>query len=66
MGKKQPMKFPRFPEKVLSTIKSSSMEESSQLLKQLGKIMDKFDAKDFVEDKGFFSKLFKRGQKNSG
>jgi uncharacterized protein YaaN involved in tellurite resistance len=62
-GKETANEISPFSGKVLSTIKSSSMEESSQLLKQLGKIMDKFDAKDFVEDKGFFSKLFKRGQK---
>ncbi|MED4290189.1 toxic anion resistance protein [Priestia megaterium] len=62
-GKETANEISSFSGKVLSTIKSSSMEESSQLLKQLGKIMDKFDAKDFVEDKGFFSKLFKRGQK---
>lgn len=62
-GKETANEISSFSGKVLSTIKSSSMEESSQLLKRLGKIMDKFDAKDFVEDKGFFSKLFKRGQK---
>ncbi|RDI45933.1 toxic anion resistance protein [Falsibacillus pallidus] len=62
-GKETANEISAFSGRVLNSIKSSSMEESSVLLKQLGKIMDKFDSKDFVEDKGLISKLFNRGQK---
>ncbi|WP_028403160.1 toxic anion resistance protein [Ectobacillus panaciterrae] len=62
-GKEPANEISAFSGRVLNTIKSSSMEESSALLKSLGKIMDKFDSKDFVEEKGFFSKLFGKGQK---
>ncbi|KOO43548.1 toxic anion resistance protein [Priestia koreensis] len=62
-GKEPADEISAFSGRILNSIKSSSMEESSVLLTQLGKIMDKFDSKDFVEDKGLFSKLFNRGQK---
>ncbi|PEJ58229.1 hypothetical protein CN692_08070 [Bacillus sp. AFS002410] len=62
-GKEPANEISTFSGKILNTIKASSMEESSVLLKQLGKIMDRFDAKDFAEEKGFLSKIFNRGQK---
>uniref|UniRef100_UPI00313C15A7 toxic anion resistance protein n=1 Tax=Bacillus sp. OTU530 TaxID=3043862 RepID=UPI00313C15A7 len=62
-GKEPANEISTFSGRILDTIKSSSMEESSALLKHLGKIMDRFDSKDFAEDKGFLSKLFNRGQK---
>ncbi|MFD4703931.1 toxic anion resistance protein [Gottfriedia sp. NPDC058432] len=62
-GKEPATEISTFSGKILNTIKASSMEESSVLLKQLGKIMDRFDAKDFAEEKGLFSKIFNRGQK---
>ncbi len=62
-GKEPATEISTFSGKILNTIKASSMEESSVLLKQLGKIMDRFDAKDFAEEKGFLSKIFNRGQK---
>ncbi|PEL12105.1 toxic anion resistance protein [Bacillus sp. AFS017336] len=62
-GKEPANEISSFSGKILNTIKASSMEESSVLLKQLGKIMDRFDAKDFAEEKGFLSKIFNRGQK---
>lgn len=62
-GREPANEISAFTGKILSTIKSSSMEESSELLKQLGKIMDKFDKKDFVEKKSFIGKLFKKGEK---
>lgn len=62
-GREPANEISAFTGKVLSTIKSSSMEESSELLKQLGKIMDKFDKKDFVEKKSLFGKMFKKGEK---
>lgn len=62
-GKEPANEVSTFAGRVLNTVKSSSMEESSALLKNLGKIMDKFDSKDFAEDKGLFSKLFGKGKK---
>ncbi len=62
-GKDPANEVSNFAGRVLNTIKSSSMEESSALLKNLGKIMDKFDSKDFAENKGFMSKLFGKGKK---
>ncbi|PLT31103.1 toxic anion resistance protein [Peribacillus deserti] len=63
-GKEPANEISNFSGRILNTIKSSSMEESSALLKHLGKIMDKFDAKDFAKEKGgLFSKMFNKGQK---
>ncbi len=62
-GKEPANEVSAFASRVLNTVKSSSMEESSVLLKQLGKIMDKFDSKDFAEEKGLFSKIFGKGKK---
>lgn len=44
-GREPANEISAFTGRILNTIKSSSMEESSELLKQLGKIMDKFDKK---------------------
>ncbi|MBP0726695.1 toxic anion resistance protein [Bacillus sp. RG28] len=62
-GKEPANEISTFSGKILNTMKASSMEESSALLKQLGKIMDRFDSKDFAEEKGLLSKIFNRGQR---
>jgi uncharacterized protein YaaN involved in tellurite resistance len=62
-GREPANEISAFTGKVLNTVQANSMEESSELLKQLGKIMDKFDKKDFVEKKGFLSKMFNKGNK---
>ena len=62
-GREPADEISKFTGQILSTIKSSSMEESSELLKQLGKIMDKFDKKDFVQKPSLFGKIFKQGEK---
>ncbi|MTH55196.1 toxic anion resistance protein [Bacillus mangrovi] len=62
-GKEPANEISAFSGRILNTIKSSSMEESSALLKHLGKIMDRFDSKDFAEKKGLINKMFNRGQK---
>lgn len=62
-GREPANEISAFTGKVLNTVQANSMEESSELLKQLGKIMDKFDKKDFVEKKGFLSKVFNKGNK---
>lgn len=50
-------------DRMLHSMKASKMEESSAMLNSLNKIMDKFDPKDFVEEKGLLSKLFGKGKK---
>jgi uncharacterized protein YaaN involved in tellurite resistance len=45
-------------------MRTTKIEDSGELLKQLGRIMDRFDAKDFEKTSGgFFGKLFKKGEK---
>src|SRR5690606_21137201 len=62
-GREPANEISAFTGKVLNSVQANSMEESSELLKQLGKIMDKFDKKDFVEKKGFLNKIFNKGNK---
>ncbi len=62
-GKETADELSIFSEKILNSIKAGSIEESSVLLKSLGKIMDRFDKNDFVEDKGLLSKIFKKSEK---
>lgn len=62
-GKEPAEQISRFSDQILSNMRTTKIEDSGELLKQLGKIMDKFDAKDFDQPKGFLSKLFKRGEK---
>ncbi|WP_233523029.1 toxic anion resistance protein [Peribacillus saganii] len=63
-GKEPAVEISRFSDRILGTMKSSSMEDSSALLKHLGKIMDKFDKKDFSPaKKGILAKVFNRGEK---
>ncbi|MDN7241989.1 toxic anion resistance protein [Planococcus sp. N028] len=62
-GREPANEISAFTGKVLSSVQANSMEESSELLNQLGKIMDKFDKKDFVEKKGLINKVFNRGNK---
>lgn len=52
-----------FADQILSSIQTTSVEDSGQLLTQLNKIMDKFDVKDFQDKKpGFFGKLFNKAK----
>lgn len=63
-GKEPAVEISRFSDQILSNMRSTKVEDSGELLKQLGKIMDKFDKKDFEQTSGgFFGKLFKRGEK---
>lgn len=63
-GKEPATEISKFSDRILSTMKASSMEDSSELLKQLGRIMDKFDKKDFApEKKGLLSRMFNKGEK---
>ena len=64
LGKETANGISTFSDKMLATMKSSKLEESSVLLNNLNKIMDKFDPQDFAEDKkgGFLTKLFSKGK----
>jgi uncharacterized protein YaaN involved in tellurite resistance len=63
-GKEPAVQISRFSDQILNNMKSSKVEDSGELLKQLGRIMDKFDAKDFQKTSGgIFGKLFKKGEK---
>lgn len=54
----------KFADKILHSIKTSSIESSSVMLKELSNIMNKFDKQE-IEDKpqGFMGKLFGGGKK---
>ncbi|MFJ7916943.1 MULTISPECIES: toxic anion resistance protein [unclassified Lysinibacillus] len=64
LGKETANGISTFSDKMLATMKTSKLEESSVLLNNLNRIMDKFDPKDFAEDKkgGFLTKLFSKGK----
>lgn len=60
-GKEPAVEISQFSDRILSMIRTTSVNDSSVMLKQLGKVMDRFDKKDFDEPKGIMGKLFKRG-----
>lgn len=64
LGKETANGISTFSDKMLATMKTSKLEESSVLLNNLNRIMDKFDPQDFEEDKkgGFLTKLFNKGK----
>lgn len=49
----------QFADKILGSMRTTTVEDSGDMLLQLNKIMDKFDIKDFEEKKpGLFEKIF--------
>nr|WP_310171161.1 toxic anion resistance protein [Neobacillus niacini] len=63
-GKEPAVQISRFSDQILGNMRTTKVEDSGELLKQLGRIMDKFDAKDFQKtSNSFFGKLFKKGEK---
>lgn len=63
-GKEPAVQISRFSDQILSNMRTTKVEDSGELLKQLGKIMDRFDSKDFQKKSGgLFNKLFKKGEK---
>lgn len=61
-GKEPAVQISQFSDRILSMIRTTEVTDSGQMLKQLGKIMDRFDKKDFEEKKGgLLGKLFNRG-----
>lgn len=63
-GKEPAEQISRFSDQILKSMHVSNVEDSGELLKQLNRIMDKFDRNDFKHSTGgVFGKLFKRGEK---
>ncbi|MBT2695040.1 toxic anion resistance protein [Bacillus sp. ISL-55] len=63
-GKEPAVEVSRFSDQILSVMRTNNLEDSGQLLKHLGKIMDRFDKKDFEKASGgLISRLFKRSEK---
>ncbi|AVK97311.1 toxic anion resistance protein [Lysinibacillus sphaericus] len=64
LGKETANGISTFSDKMLATMRASKLEESSVLLNNLNKVMDKFDPQDFAEEKkgGFLTKLFSKGK----
>ncbi|EKN69506.1 tellurite resistance protein [Neobacillus bataviensis LMG 21833] len=63
-GKEPAVQISRFSDQILSNMRTTKVEDSGELLKSLGRIMDKFDAKDFQKTSGgIFAKFFKKGEK---
>ncbi|MEX3625335.1 toxic anion resistance protein [Viridibacillus arvi] len=62
-GKETASGISTFSDRMLGSMRASKLEESGILLKNLNKVMDKFEPQDFAEDTGFFSKIFGRGKK---
>ncbi|MDT8716172.1 toxic anion resistance protein [Clostridium sp. 19966] len=63
-GNQPAQEISKFADQILRTIKSSTLEDSSVMIKELTSIMKKFDKQDF-EDKpqGFFGKVFNKPAK---
>lgn len=63
-GKETANGISTFSDRMLATIKSSDLEKSTALLNNLNKIMDRFDPKDFTEEKkaGLLKRLFSRSK----
>lgn len=63
-GKEPAVQISRFSDQILGNMRTTKLEDSGELLKQLGRIMDKFDPKDFEKNQGgLFGKIFKKGEK---
>lgn len=63
-GKEPAVEISRFSDQILANMRTTKVEDSGDLLKQLGKIMDRFDKKDFEKSSGgLFGKLFKKSEK---
>lgn len=64
-GKETAQGISTFSDRMLSTIKTSKLERSSELLRNLNAIMDRFDPKDFNEEEkkgGLLKRLFSKSK----
>lgn len=60
-GNEPAAQISKFADQILNSIKTSSVENSGVMIKELTSIMKKFDKQDFEEKKtGFFGKLFSK------
>lgn len=63
-GKEPAVGVSQFSDQILANMQTTKIEDSGELLKQLGTIMDRFDKKDFEKPpKRLFGRLFNRGGK---
>jgi uncharacterized protein YaaN involved in tellurite resistance len=63
-GNEPAAQISKFADQILNSIKTSSVEDSGVMIKELTSIMKKFDKQDFEETKtGFFGKLFSKPSK---
>jgi len=63
-GNEPAQQISKFADQILNSIKTSSVEDSGVMIKELTSIMKKFDKQDFEEEKnGFFAKLFSKPSK---
>ncbi len=62
LGKEPAERLSRFSDRILSTMTLTKIDESSELLNQLEKLMKKFDRKEITKEPGFIGKLIKRGK----
>ncbi len=64
-GQDTAQEISKFADKILYSLETTKVEDSGTLLVQLNKIMDKFDIKDFKEEKsGFIGKFFSKAKKS--
>lgn len=57
-GQEPAMELAKFADSVLSNVESTKVEDSSSILKDLQKIMENFNKKDFSKKPGLFEKMF--------
>ena len=63
-GNEPAQQISKFADQILNSIKTSSVEDSGVMIRELTSIMKKFDKQDFEEEKtGFFGKLFSKPSK---
>lgn len=63
-GKETAAGISQFSDRMLATMRTSKLEQSSALLSSLNKIMDRFDPEDFKEEEktGFLKRIFNKGK----
>ncbi|GEK35126.1 toxic anion resistance protein [Kurthia sibirica] len=64
LGKEPAMQLSRFSDRILDSMTMSKLDDSSQLLNQLEKVMSKFDKNEILKEPSFMNKLFNRAKKN--
>lgn len=62
-GKEVAEEISKCSDVVLNSMNMSQVNDSGEMLNLLAKIMDKFDAKELEENKGFFDKIFHNAKK---